>query len=311
MLTSALNPNVVKTALDDVFMAEWDFRSGPAFADANDSDVFDQQTSSKASETLEEFKGSGYWTARSETAVASEGQPMAVYSSTATHDALSRGIEISKHFMDDDQHSMWTKTMRDFAENGRVTRDKEAFELYRTGFTTTYGDSQYLFDSDHPITGGTQSNKGTVKLSEANFETALIALQEMKGRDGVVKGSVARTLLVPTYLFKKACIILESEMRSGTADNDANVYSSKYNIIIKQTPWIGTAGGGSDDYWFLLARNHGIIRFLREDINTNLIPWQQRENRCYYYSGEFRQSTLAMSYVGAWGSDGTTGEYDA
>lgn len=311
MLTSALNPNVVKTALDDVFMAEWDYKSLPSFADATDADIFDQMTSSKASETMEEFKGSGYWTSRGELSTPSEGQPMSVYQSTATHDALARGIEISKHFMDDDQHAMWSKTVRDFAENGRVTRDREAFAIFREGFTTTYGDGSYLFGSNHAITGGTQSNTGTTKLNESTLNDAIVQMMEMKARDGVIKGCVPAVLLVAPANFKRASIILDTELRSGTANNDANVYSSKYNIILKQTPWIGTSGGGSDHYWFLLARNHGIIRFLREDINMNLIDWRQRTNRSYFYSGEFRQSTLAMSYVGAIGYTGTTGEYDA
>jgi len=311
MLTSALNPNVVKTALDDVFHAEFDFRQAPQFADANDALVFDQMESTKASETMEEFRGSGYWTARAETADPSQGQPMAVYQATATHDALARGIEISKHFMDDDQHFMWVKTVRDFAENGRVTRDREAFAIYRNGFSDTYGDAVALFATTHPITGGTQSNTGTAKLNESTLNDAIVQLAEMKARDGVIKGCVPATLLVPSARFKSACMILESELRAGTANNDANVYSSKYNIVIKTTPWLGTNAGGSDHYWFLLARNHGIIRFNRQDINTNLIDWRQRTNRTYHYSGEFRQSTLAMSYIGAIGYSGTTGSYDA
>lgn len=312
MITSALNPNVVKTALDELFFAEYNFPEHPGYASAEDSSVFMQMDSSKAAEVTEELRSSGYWATRNELATPDEAQPMSVYQQTFTNAALAKGVKISKHFMDDDQHGMWEKIVRDFAQLGRKSKDRNAFSVYRTGFTQTYGDSQFLFDTDHPIVGGTQSNKDTIKLTETNFNTAIVALIDQKGRDGTVAGSSPESLLVATANYKRACIILDSKQRAGTANNDANVYSDKYRIMLKFSPFIGSAeSDGDDDYWFLLTRNHGIVRFKRQDVQTRLIDWRQREDMSYYYSGEFRQSVGAMSYVGAWGSTGAAGEYDA
>jgi hypothetical protein len=311
-LKSSLNPDVIKSGLDKLFYPEFDLPSRPEIADANDPDVFMQMDSTKASETLEEFQGVGAWVTRNEEDVADEAQPQSKYSTTFTNGALAKGVKIPKRFWDDDQHNMVELMIQNFAERGRSSRDKDAFSVFRNGFTTTYGDSQYLFDTDHPTTpGSTASNKATVKLSEGGLQTVIVQMEEMADRDGEISGRVINCILVPPYLFKKGSIILDSKLRSGTANNDANFYSDKYGILLKKSQWLGAAAGGHDDYWYALARHHGIIRFNREEINTRMIPWEKREDRCNFYDGEFRQSVGAISYVGAIGSDGSTGSYDA
>jgi hypothetical protein len=303
-VTSALNPNVVKSGLDALFFKEYNIDEFPYVATANDPLVFYQYASSRASETIEEFKGAGEWSPRAETAKPAEKQPLATNSQTYANEAIAAGIEISKHLVDDDQNQMYMKTIRDFAMTGRISRDKDAMSLYRDSFTSTGGDGQFYFDTDHPITGGTMSNKLTVALSEANLNTAVVNLGEQEGRDGLIRGYTPHCLLVPYALFKTACEITDSELRSGTANNDMNVFSTKYGIYIKTSPYLGTAAGGNDAYWWLLSRNHGMIRFDREEINTNLIDWRIRENRTYYYNGEFRQTVGQSDPFGAIGSTG-------
>lgn len=309
-VTNSLNPDVVKTYLDGLFYPEWDLDSHPEIAEADDAFVFNQMTSDKAQETLDEFKGVGDWEARAELQDAPEGQPQAINTYTFTNAELAKGVTISGRFFDDDQHNMVSMIMKDFAAKGRAAKNKDAFAVYRTGFSTAIGDGVALFGS-HTITGGTQSNTGTAKLSESSLNTAIVALAEMKERDGVILGRMPHCLLTATAHYKNAAIICDSELRSGTANNDYNVYSSKYGIYIKTTPYIGTAAGGSDDYWFLLARNHAIMRFLRQDVKTTMVDRAVTKNDSYFYRGSFRQSVGAASYVGAYGSQGTTGSYDA
>ena len=55
-MSSALNPSVVKTALDDVFMQEFNYKGHPGFVDATSSIVFNQETSDRAAEIQEVFK---------------------------------------------------------------------------------------------------------------------------------------------------------------------------------------------------------------------------------------------------------------
>lgn len=311
-ITNGLNPDVVKTYLDGLFYPEWDLNEHPEYASAKDAFVFNQMTSDKAQETLEEFAGVGAWEARAELQEFPEGQPQAVYANTFVNNELAKGVSISGRFFDDDQHGMISMTMRDFAARGKAAQNKDAFAVYRTGFSTTYGDGVALFSDSHPLqTAGTADNLLTAKLSEASLNTALIAMAEMKERDGVILGRMPHCLVVPTSIYKNAAIITESELRSATANNDLNIYSSKYGIYIKTTPYLGTAAGGSDDYWFLLSKNHNVIRFERKDVNTTMVDRSVSRNDSYFYRGSFRQAVGAIGYSGVIGSNGTTGSYDA
>ncbi len=313
MITSSLNPDVVKTYLDGIFQGKFmspEGKGGIMYATAEDTQVFNQNNSTKAQETMEEFKGGGEWESRSELQEPAEGNPQALYATTFVNDALAQGISIPKRFFDDDQWSMVEKAMSDFGIKGRATKNKQAFSVYRNGFASTIGDGVALFSASHPVTGGVQSNLITTKIAEASLQTAIVTLATMKERDAVVLGYLPDFLLVDINNFKRANIILGSELRSNGSLNDMNVYSARYGITLKTTPYIGTVAGGSNDYWYLGAEGHGVMRFLRQDINTNLIPWQNSRNRTYHYSGEFRQAVGGMSYCGIVGSDGSTGSYD-
>jgi len=309
---NSLNSNVVKTYLDGIFLPEFNLQDNPEIATAEDPFIFNQYKSDKAQETLEEFKGIGDWETRGELQVPAEAQPQSIYTQSFVNAELAKGVTLSGRFFDDDQHAMVSMVARDFATKGRAAKNKDAISVYRGAFaTTTYGDGVYLCSASHPITGGTQSNTSTVKLSEANLNTGIVALAEAKERDGVQVGRMPNALLVTTANYKRASIILDTELRSGTANNDLNVYSTKYQLWLKATPYLGTVAGGSDDYWFLLAKNHGVVRFLRQDVKTTIIDRTLRENDSYYYRGQFRQAVGAISFVGVWGSTGTTSSYDA
>jgi len=310
MVTNQLNGNIVKTFLDGLFFPEFNLNENPEIAQAEDSLLFNQEKSNKAQETLEQFKGIGDWDARGELQVASEAQPQSLYTQTFVNNELAKGVTLSGRFFDDDQQSMVAMVVRDFANKGKAAKNKDAFSIFRD-FTTTYGDGKSIWSTLHPVVGGTQSNLETAKLSESSLNTMIVDLATAKELDGVVLGRMPQTLLVDVSNYKRASIILDSELRSGTAQNDMNIYSTKYNLYLKATPYIGTVAGGSNDYAFLLARNHGIMRFLRQDVKTKIIDRSVRENDSYYYFGNFRQSVGAISWVGSVATSGTTGSYDA
>ena len=117
-------------------------------------------------------------------------------------------------------------------------------------------------------------------------------------------GNMPAVLLVPPALFKTSSEITDSELRSGTADNDMNVYSSKYGITVATSNRLGAAAGGSDTAWFLLSNNHSFMRFVRQGIVTDLVDYKYTKNNVYVYKGEFRESVGAMNYAGAVGSTG-------
>ena len=198
--------------------------------------------------------------------------------------------------------------VENFARRAVTTRDRNAFAVFRNGFTTqTTSDGVYVFSASHTnLNGDTVSNYGTSALSETSLYTAIQTLVEMKSQDGEIDGYIPRVLLVPPALFKLAKEITRAEYRSGTADNDPNIYSDDYGLEVATSRYLGAAAGGSDTAWFLLSDAHSIMRYVRQGIETALVDWIYQRNNNYIYKGEYREVVGAMTYEGAYGSLGTT-----
>jgi phage major head subunit gpT-like protein len=304
---SALNPNIVKTALDLVFFPAFNAEMHPGLVTAESSATFNQETTDRAAEIVEVFKGAGLWETRAEEQDVPQGQFKVGNNKTYTVTNYAQSLDISKNLFDDDQHNVINKAVTDMARKGRMTRDRNAFAVYRNAFTTalTADGAALVSDSHTTLAGVTVDNKITTALSESSLNTAIIMMVEQKSQDGVISGSMPKVLLVPPALFKLACEITESELKSGTGNNDMNVYSAKYGIQVVMSPWIGTAAGGSDTAWYLLGDNHSITRWVRQDIKTDIVDYKFQRNNNYIYKGEFREVVGAIDYVGVVGSTGT------
>lgn len=306
-VSSGANPNVVKTALDGVFFPAFNKKQHPNIATA-ESDIFQQMTSNKASETWEIFTGTGYWQTRGEeqdvpNAHPSIGQPL-----TATHTNWSQSIDITKNLFDDAQWGVIRKMTEAMALSGRKTRDKNAMGVYRLSFTTqlTADGAALVSDSHTNGVSGTVDNKITAALSTTSLETAIVTLAEQIGQDGTIGGFVGSTLVVPMALYKEAVEITESKLEANTADNNLNVFSAKYGIKVVTSPFLGAAAGGSDTAWWLIADEHSVLRFVRQAIETAVVDYKFQRNNNYIFKGEFRESYMTPSYEGIVGSTGTT-----
>lgn len=303
---SALNPNVVKTALDDVFYQEVNGEKRPQLATAETSAIFKQDTADSSAVIMELFGGSGAWEQTAEEQDLPLGTPRITNQKTFSVVKFAKSVDIPKEFFDDNKHSSYEKMVRNFARRARTTRDKNAFGVFRNATTTTLtADGVALLSDSHlNINGDTVDNLITSALSESSLNTAITMMLEQKSQDGEIDGHTPSVLLVPSALYKTACEITESELRSGTANNDMNVYSDKYGIQVYTSPYLGAAAGGSDTAWFLLSDTHSITRWVREAVNTNLVSYETSRNDVYTYKGRFREVVGAMSYEGVVGSTG-------
>jgi len=309
-MNSSLSPNVVKTALDKVFLQSYNGELRPGATTALDSSVFVQSSTSKAAEIVEEFAGSGYWGQRPDLAEVANGQSRT--GNQQTHSVLNwaKSEDISKNLFDDQQFPVVSMMMDKMGRNARMTRDQYAFERYNLGFSSVLAnDGVALFSASHITlgTGQTVSNLVSGALSEVTLETAINSLIEQIGQDGVLGGHMPATLLVPTALFKEATIYAETELRPTTTNNDVNYVSKKYpGLEVKQTPFLGATAGssGSNTAWFLLSDNHSMYRWERQAIKTDLVDYKFQRNNTYIYKGEFREVVAPISWSGLVGSTG-------
>ena len=222
---------------------------------------------------------------------------------------FAQGIDISKQLFDDNMHGVWAEDVKDFAVKARDTQDFTAFGIFRNGFTSTLtADGVSLFNTAHPlIGGGTQNNTATgasSALSPDSLNTAITSLVEQKDQSAVIRGSSPAVLLVPPALWKHAREITDSALIADSGNNNVNVYRSALGITVWTSHWLGTAAGGSDTAWFLLARRHGITRLIRQGLETALTDWRYSNNLTYRYQANFRENYFAADYAGTYGSQG-------
>ncbi len=308
MYNSALAPDVVKTAIDLVFNAEFGLDTLPGIATAQTASVFKQSTTDRAAVIVDQFMGPGYFEARSELQDVPQGLARVDNQKTFSVLNWAKSIDISKNLMDDDQHDTITKLIKSTARNGRLTKDKNAFSILNGAFTTTLTNDSVALVADAHITlnEDTVDNKSTATLREDSLDTLFQLLINQKTQDGTLGGHMPAVLLVPTALFKRACEITKSTLRSSTANNDLNYYSELYpGLQVLHSPFLGAGFGGSDTAWFLLSADHSVTRWVRQDVVTDLVDYRTQRNNNYIYKAEYREVVGAISYEGIVGSDGT------
>jgi len=208
--------------------------------------------------------------------IVGEGQPypsqsiFQTYGTTFTPVKHGGVITLTDEFIRYDKSgiSKSTNLARGQAASARRSIENRSAGVLRNGFNTSFtslDDGRRLFDLTHARAdgNGNQSNVSStgLTLTEANLETGMLAFEDVLSDTGQLTSSFATTLVVPNQLRKEALIIARSEKRSGTADNDLNVYDRKNSqefeglSIDKVIVWkyLSASAGGSDTAWFLLG----------------------------------------------------------
>ncbi len=304
------SPNAVKTALDMVSVAEFNRAPNPSQASALDPLLFNQDRATSSAVVTEVFGSTGTWLATAEEAEITAHSPRVKDNQVFAVVDYKERIPVTREFMRDEKWGLVARAVREAANMGMVTREKAAMDVFRLGFTTNLtNDGVSIFNNNHiTVSGDTVDNLLTDALDDDSLNAALVAMGEQKNQAGVVVGRRARTLLVPMALYKQAVILADAkaEERPGTANREINVYSAKYDLVIKSSPYLGAANGGSDTAWFLLADNHNVYRWEREGFNTDYLGPEYSDTDTGKYIMRFAEAFGATQYDGLFASTGLT-----
>lgn len=301
--TSADNAAIVRTELDTVFFQAFEkpeASSAYSMATAENAKCFRPIPIDRAAYIGMVNKGTGLWPKIGEMTPIPQGTPSVANKFTVVVNDYGHGIELSKNLFDDQMFGVWQEDVRQFGMMARVTQDQEAFGIFRGASSTTLTpDGVALAHAAHPlIGGGTQSNLVAGPLTRASLKAALKLMREMKNQAGVVLGMDGKYLLVPLAEWDNAIEVTQSVLVSDSANNAVNVFRSIYGLEVMTTPYLGAISGGSDTNCFLMAERHGVIRVVRQGVQTALRSWEMSTNRTYFYQGNFRESVAAIDYSG-------------
>lgn len=305
-LTSGLNANVTKTALDKVFMQKYGRRPGPRVTYAADELCFQQDGADRAAVIEEIFKGVGIWEQTPEQAEYKGDTPLVTDQITFSVARFTKKFHITEEMIEDDQHSVVRKAISQMGAKALVSQNKNAMAIYRNAASTTLtADGAALLSATHTnIAGNTIDNTISGALSVDTVEEGINLLLEQEDQAGDIIGHEATSMLVPPALFKEGTEILESTLEANTTDNQLNVYSAKYGITLRQSQYLGAAASGKDDHFFMMGEYHSVMRWVRIPAQTRLLPGDYQENGDSVYRGRYREVYGALTYEGLVGWEG-------
>ena len=302
MFTEAQNLAITRTELDYVFFQEFEYDAAqPEIATAQTAELFKPQQTVHSAEIFEVFMGVPMFQQTGETQTVPTATPKVGNKTFAYVLDWTLGVYLSKDMFDDNMHGVWARIVEDMARKARVTQDYNAFAIFRGAFTTTLTpDGDALVSTHTLLNGSTYSNlvSNGSGLTSTSLFNLIVALRQQPDQRGITLGNVPAILLVPTALFKTALELTDSALIADTANNAINVYRSTYGFKVVTSIWLDAINGGSDTACFLLSKNHGITRLIRQGVETDLRDWRYSDNRSYFYQANFRENYYAADYIG-------------
>lgn len=172
-----------------------------------------------------------------------------LYRADYTHKEYALGMAVERKLIDDDQYGVINDRARMLGLSFDRTAEQYAVSVFGNAFSSSYlgPDSKSLCATDHPYSptdSTSQSNKGTSALTHDNLITAKQTMMRWKDSRGNAVPVVPDTILVPVELEESARVIVESQLKSGVANNDTNV-NNRYRIVT--TPYLTDTNN-----WFLI-----------------------------------------------------------
>lgn len=252
-----------------------------------------------------------------------EGQPITYedallgYNVTYTHVKRTLGSQITLEMWQDDQFNVMKRRPRDLAYAKMRTLEQVSADIFNFAFTAGGGgsalftgpDALQLFSTQHPRKdgGAVQSNATTADLAEDSLENALVAMRATLDEKGQLQLIQPDVLVVPPALEKEARILLNSQGRTGTANNDVNPYEGALRLVVWD--YLGSAAGGSDTAWFILdSKFHELNYFDRADQGIEG-PEYDFDTKTAKWSTIVRHSVGWSNWRGTYGSKGDNSVY--
>jgi len=231
------------------------------------------------------------------------------YSARYTHDTVALAFALTEESVEDNLYdSLGKRYVKALAKSMANTKEVKGADVLNNAFSSSFlgGDGKSLIASDHPLAGGgSAANRASTMadLNEASLEDAFIDISTFTDDRGLIISVQPDKLVVPPQLVFVADRILQSDLRSGTADNDVNA--------IKNT---GVLPGGyvvnhylndPDAFFILTSVNEmgdGLKMFQRSPMENSMEPDFSTGN--IRYKARERYSFGFSDWRGVYGSQG-------
>lgn len=236
------------------------------------SEFFDRVEGSLATERLIEATGFGLARTKTESSAITYDTDGEGYATLATPTVLGLGYQVTREEQED---NLYTEVSMPRAESlafsMHTTIELIHANTFINGFSGSYvfGDGQPLYSASHPTKSGTQSNIGTssANFSEASLEDMIKRVYLAQNSRGLQINLRPRKLMVQAGDMFNATRVLESQLRTSTANNDINAI--KQMGLIPEgaavNPYLGVESTGA---WYMFTstqKRKGLVSIWRRD----------------------------------------------
>jgi len=192
------------------------------------AEIYDTENSERAFEEEVMLSGFGSAPVKSEGAAVAFDDANEAFTARYNHETIALAFSITEEAIEDNLYdrlsSRYTKAL---ARSMANTKQVKAASVLNNAFDTTVtgGDGVSLCNASHPLTNGStfrNQPSTAADLNETSLENALIDISGFVDERGLRVSVRGTKLIIPSNLQFIADRILESTLRSGTADNDVN-----------------------------------------------------------------------------------------
>ena len=270
--------------------------------------IFETETSDRAFEEETMLSGFGTAPVKAEGAAISFDDAQETFTARYTHETIALAFSITEEAIEDNLYDrLAARYTRALARSMSQSKQIKAASILNNAFSTSnpVGDGAALCSSSHPSISGNQRNllSTASDLNETSLEQMLIDIAGLTDERGLKIAVRGMKLIIPNELQFIAERVMNSNLRSGTSDNDINAIANT-----------GVLPGGytvnhylnDPDAFFLLTsitdQGEGLKMFQRTGMETNMEPDFSTGN--IRYKARERYSFGWSNWRGMYGSQG-------
>ena len=238
------------------------------------SEIFTTETSDRSFEEEVMLSGFGAAPTKSEGTGVAFDDANEAYTARYNHETVALAFSITEEAVEDNLYDRlsgrYTKAL---ARSMAHTKQVKAAAVLNNAFdsTVTGGDGKELCATDHPLTNGsTFANEPSTAadLNETSLEDALIKIAGFVDERGLIVALRGMKLIIPRQLQFVAERIMNSTLRVGTSDNDANAL--KNMGMLPQGYVVNDFLTDTDAFFIMTDTPRGFLHFERVALSTGM-----------------------------------------
>ena len=235
------------------------------------ADIYTEETSDRAFEEEVMLVGVGTAPTKQEGSAISFDEAQETFTARYTHETIALAFSITEEAIEDNLYDrLAARYTRALARSMANTKQIKAAAILNNAFSTSspIGDGAALCSTSHPSVSGNQRNILSVAsdLNETSLEQSLIDIAGLTDERGLKIAVRGMKLVIPKELQFVAERVINSNLRSGTSDNDANAI--KNMGMLPEGAVVNHYLTDTDAFFILTDAPNGFKYFNRSPIKT-------------------------------------------